>query len=77
MSVLAVVPGAALEQRGRGDVAGGGGTAPQPTVPDYTNDAQHGMIAYRRATTYAGLPAQSWTVVTMDGADHQVSTAPS
>ena len=60
-----------------GSTYGGGGTAPQPTVPDYTNDAQHGMIAYRRATTYAGLPAQSWTVVTMDGADHQVSTAPS
>tara|TARA_R100000008_G_scaffold79774_1_gene61743 strand:+ start:986 stop:2137 length:1152 start_codon:yes stop_codon:yes gene_type:complete len=60
-----------------GSTYGRGGPAPQPTVPTYTNDAQHGMIAYRRASSYAGLPAEAWTVVTMDGADHQVSTDPS
>ncbi len=43
--------------------------------PGGTTDAQPGMIAYRRASSYGALPGAPWTVVTMTGADQQVSTS--
>lgn len=37
---------------------------------------QNGLIAYRRATSYAALPGASWTSVTHVGTDQTINTGP-
>jgi hypothetical protein len=39
-------------------------------------EGQNGFIAYRRATSYAGLPGASWTSVTHVGTDQSIDTGP-